>query len=72
MPTSTPGSVEMQPTVTADLAARPVEAESPLLSYRDEATGERVDLTAQQVGYVGGAQRQPAAGRLRASAPAAA
>ena len=40
----------MQPTVTADLAARPVEAERPLLSYRDEATGERVDLTAQQVG----------------------
>ncbi|MET7948763.1 TIGR03089 family protein [Micromonospora sp. NPDC005324] len=40
----------MQPTVTADLTARPVEAERPLLSYRDEATGERVDLTAQQVG----------------------
>ncbi|MEK8108466.1 TIGR03089 family protein [Micromonospora sp. M12] len=40
----------MQPTVTADQAARPVEAERPLLSYRDEATGERVDLTAHQLG----------------------
>ncbi|WP_328422827.1 TIGR03089 family protein [Micromonospora sp. NBC_00389] len=40
----------MQPTVTADLAARPADAEHPLLSYRDETTGERVDLTAHQVG----------------------
>ncbi|MEV7984585.1 TIGR03089 family protein [Micromonospora sp. NPDC085948] len=40
----------MQPTVTAELAAQPADAEQPLLSYRDEATGERVDLTAQQVG----------------------
>ncbi|MEU7798539.1 TIGR03089 family protein [Micromonospora arborensis] len=40
----------MQPTVTADLVAQPADAEQPLLSYRDEATGERVDLTAQQVG----------------------
>ncbi|MBQ1014082.1 AMP-binding protein, partial [Micromonospora sp. M51] len=40
----------MQPTVTADLSLRPADVERPLLSYRDEATGERVDLTAQQVG----------------------
>ncbi|MFG1867444.1 TIGR03089 family protein [Micromonospora arborensis] len=40
----------MQPTVTADLSARSADAERPLFSYRDEATDERVDLTAQQVG----------------------
>ncbi|GGO04769.1 TIGR03089 family protein [Micromonospora parathelypteridis] len=40
----------MQPTVTADLVAESADAERPLVSYRDEATGERVDLTAQQVG----------------------
>ncbi|RLP92517.1 TIGR03089 family protein [Micromonospora sp. CV4] len=40
----------MQPTVTADLSVQPADAERPLLSYRDEATGERVDLTAHQVG----------------------
>ncbi|MFJ6149911.1 TIGR03089 family protein [Micromonospora profundi] len=37
----------MQATVTVDL---PVDVERPLLSYRDEATGERVDLAAHQVG----------------------
>ncbi|MCZ7377246.1 TIGR03089 family protein [Micromonospora sp. WMMC250] len=40
----------MHPHATADLTVPPTAIESPLLSYRDEATGERVDLTAQQVG----------------------
>ncbi|MGN9811074.1 TIGR03089 family protein [Micromonospora sp. BQ11] len=31
-------------------AARPVGTEAPLLTYVDDATGERVDLTAQQLG----------------------
>ncbi|MEU7656629.1 TIGR03089 family protein [Micromonospora taraxaci] len=40
----------MQPTATADLSVPPADAQRPMLSYRDEATGERVDLTPQQVG----------------------
>ncbi|MBM0232241.1 AMP-dependent synthetase [Micromonospora sp. STR1_7] len=40
----------MQPHATAEESVPPTATESPLLSYRDEVTGERVDLTTQQVG----------------------
>ena len=55
------------PTLPADLltAALRRDAAAPLVTHYDDATGERVELSGDDAGQLGGQDGEPAAGRVR-------